>query len=312
MANIITGTTVINLDISIWTGKARLRREEVDDRDLPPEALVTMGSKKLFDPERLKVFHTLKANAFKVCHRNGVKFLGGWLVADSNVTAVGEQLMKFKTSWDAELVGFLSVYDMCCQEWLAKNAQWASILRSAMPNGAEIAQRFNFGWQAYNVVPAPVDVAGDQMREEAASIGNRAMEKLAREIADTAYVYEDVTKNLKPAPLRRIAELCRAVAFSAPEVDKLGDVLEALANSGSAILAKLTMQTLSDPKNIASICQPDREPEDILAGITLPAPAAEVEELVAEAEEVLQETPAAAQQSAVHNMANMIDSGGLW
>lgn len=320
MANIVTGTSVINLDISIWTGKARLQRNEIDDTNLPPEALATLGSKKLFDPEKLKRFHGIKSSAFAACNKVGVRFLSGWLVGDKHLTGLTLQLQNYLADWSTELGKLTGSYGEECEAWLAQNAQWASILRSAMPTVYDVASRFHFGWHVFNVVPAPVDVPGNELKSEVSGVATRAMEKMAKAIADKYGSYEDPSRNLLTTPLCKLADQCRALAFSAPEIDKLGEVLDALAVSGSARLAAIVMKELSDPAKIADICRPDEAPEDILASITplapAPEPAPDVEALVQEAQDVLDNTVQHEEEPApvttVQDMADMIDSGGLW
>ena len=52
----------LKLDISIWTGKARLTPEDIPNAvaDMPPEALATLGSKRIFDPQALRPFNAAK------------------------------------------------------------------------------------------------------------------------------------------------------------------------------------------------------------------------------------------------------------
>lgn len=325
MADILTSSTVINLDISIWTGKAKLQRTEVDDSALPPEDLVTLGSKKIFDPVKLKKFHGLKSNAFSFCNRYGVKFMSGWLVDNNYIGELTAKLSEQRVKWDEEVRKFLANYHMECQDWLAANPQWANILANALPRQGEIAKRFNFGWQVFNIIPAPTDTNGDQTQDELAIVPTRAIEKMAKEIGDVRGVYAD-GKSFRDGPLKRLAAMARSLSFSSPEVDKLSEVLNELANLGSRNITQLILDKLQDPKELVALCVPGEDASDILANCTAshisPEPVSvtvpDYSSLITDAGSILDEVQPAlvkqeiGNQQAMSNMLGAIDSEGLW
>lgn len=265
MADILTSSTMLNLDISIWTGKAKLRRTEVDASALPPEELVTLGSKKIFDPAKLKRFHGIKSNAFAACNRYGVKCMGGWLVDNAYIQELADKLSAQRVQWDDEVRKFLATYQMECDDWLNQNPQWANILANALPRQSEIARKFNFGWQVFNIVPAPTDTNGDQTEDELAVVPTRAIEKMAKEIEEVLEIYAP-GKAFKAGPLRRLASMARSLSFSSPEVDKLSELLNQLADTGSLDIAQIMLAKLADPKELAAICVPNKASQDILDG----------------------------------------------
>lgn len=268
MSDILTGTTVINLDISIWTGKARLQRDEVDDSALPPEELATLGSKKLFDPNKLRKFYGVKSSAFATCNKYGVKFLGGWQVDDAYLPELINKLSAYRSTWDTLLSNFLASYQTDCQDWLAQNSQWANILANSMPRQSEIAKRFNFGWQTYNVIPAPTNANGDQTQDELSAVPTRAIEKMAREIGAIVDTFAP-GKTFRAAALRRVAGMCHALSFSSPEVVKLGEILEKLAVTGDADITHTMLTQLSNAQQLAAICTPAKTVDDILTDVVV-------------------------------------------
>ena len=70
MTRLLTDITVldrllaINLDISLWSARKKLTSEDFGDVELPPDDLASLGSKRICDPERLRVFNALKARTF--------------------------------------------------------------------------------------------------------------------------------------------------------------------------------------------------------------------------------------------------------
>ena len=50
--------TLVVLSVTIWSGRKKLRPEDLKlGTEIPPEDLVSLGSKRVCNPEDLKVFH---------------------------------------------------------------------------------------------------------------------------------------------------------------------------------------------------------------------------------------------------------------
>lgn len=69
--------TALRLDVNIWSARKKLTPADFGTLDLPPEKLASLGSKKVCNPEDLRVFATLKARAISLLDRHGIRFLGG-------------------------------------------------------------------------------------------------------------------------------------------------------------------------------------------------------------------------------------------
>jgi hypothetical protein len=54
----------VNLDVRIWSGRKKLTAEDLSlGADVPPEDLVSLGSKRVCDPDAIKVFHRITCPA---------------------------------------------------------------------------------------------------------------------------------------------------------------------------------------------------------------------------------------------------------
>ena len=80
--------TAIRLDVNIWSARRKLTATDLATPDLPPESLASLGSKKVCNPEDLRVFATLKARAIALLDRHGVRFLGGWVIPEAATRSV--------------------------------------------------------------------------------------------------------------------------------------------------------------------------------------------------------------------------------
>lgn len=55
----------LRLDVNIWSARKKLTPADFGTLDLPPEKLASLGSKKVCNPEDLRVFATLNPNTDK-------------------------------------------------------------------------------------------------------------------------------------------------------------------------------------------------------------------------------------------------------
>ena len=66
---ILDNLLALNLDISLWSARKKMTPEDLGGAELPPEDLASLGSKRIADPECLRIFGALKARAFNYLDR---------------------------------------------------------------------------------------------------------------------------------------------------------------------------------------------------------------------------------------------------
>ena len=75
---VLDNLLVLNLNVNLWSARKKMVLEDFGGAELPPEDLASLGSKRIADPNSLKVFVTLKARAFNYLDRHGIRFMSGW------------------------------------------------------------------------------------------------------------------------------------------------------------------------------------------------------------------------------------------
>ncbi len=60
--SVLQNVICINIVIRIWSGMRRIQKEDLMDAagQLPPDELVTLGSKRLMSPKKLAPFQTIR------------------------------------------------------------------------------------------------------------------------------------------------------------------------------------------------------------------------------------------------------------
>lgn len=78
----------INLTISLWSARKKMTVKDIGGVSLPSKDLSSFGSKRIADPETLKVFGTLKARAVNFLDRHGVRFMSGWAISEDAASEI--------------------------------------------------------------------------------------------------------------------------------------------------------------------------------------------------------------------------------
>jgi hypothetical protein len=112
------------------------------------------GSKRVSDPEALKVFNRLKQSAERACLGVGARFLGGFAVPNEQAEAFAEQLHALKGELERETQCFLADYDRSLQEYIASLPEWEEPIRRAVEPAGVVAGRLHFSYQLIQVSPA--------------------------------------------------------------------------------------------------------------------------------------------------------------
>lgn len=156
--DVLAHSVIMSLDVSIWSGKAKLDRQELSDADgLPPEQMATLGSKKLFNPAKLRIFNALKARATSALDAAGTKFLGGWLVPEQRFGSVRDAVDHAQGDFNKAVADFISNYQSDLDDWCRQFPEWEYNIRRAAPDTGELMRKFGFSWQAFSAAPLPMD-----------------------------------------------------------------------------------------------------------------------------------------------------------
>ncbi|EGV28136.1 hypothetical protein ThidrDRAFT_4037 [Thiorhodococcus drewsii AZ1] len=230
--------TLISLSVAIWGGRKRLRPEDLGlgDQAIPSDELVHWGSKRICNPEALRVFHTLKGQAERACLKVGTRFLGGFLVPNDQVPGLSAELERFKVRFEQEVQSFLAGYDHEIADWIARHPHWERQLREAVEPAQRVAGRFAFRYRPLVIRPAE-DHPGT-LAEDAAEIGGSIFHEIAQIARDLEKSLVGQTQMSQRAlgTLRRVRDKLAVLSFVDPRIppvlEPLEDFLHRVPRSG--------------------------------------------------------------------------------
>jgi len=216
---------------TLWSGNGRLRHEDLglSEDEAPPEAIASLGTKKLFPPAKLKALQKLKRLMHRDCAEVGMRFLGGYAVPEAKAEALAAKLDDRVREGQALADEFLRNFDATVKAWHRDNPEWAHILRAGTPQKEAVGARIRFDYEAYLVSKPKSSVVGARFGGAVSALGDSLYREVASEAADF------VQKSLLPGredgtqrtagPVRRMLEKLRGLSFLDARITPLIDVL---------------------------------------------------------------------------------------
>lgn len=260
--------TMIRLDVSIWSARAKLRREDLpSDANLPPEEMATLGSKRLFDPERIKTFNTIKARAVSTLDKKCVRFLGGWATHEDRLEELARALDEIADDFNYEKTRFIRDYTIEVEKWINQFPEWENILRAALPQEHELPGKFAYNFQMFKVAPAETGGSyfADNMHSTLSSLERTLLDEVARSIGATYKECfngkETVTKKAF-RPMRTLLDKIRGLTFLHPNIAGLEVILaeaidmveENAQDKGHVTMFKNLMLAMQSGEAIDNLC----------------------------------------------------------
>ena len=223
----------LNLDISLWSARKKMTVEDMGGAQLPPEDLASLGSKRIADPETLKIFGTLKARAVNYLDRHGVRFMCGWAIPEEQAGEIVNELLKTRNEFNNAKDAFLADYDQSIQTWIDKHSQWADIIRNSTVGPDYVRARMSFKWQMFKVAPLMGHKDKNAMlesglAEEVTNLGSTLFGEIAHD-ADEMWrrVYQGRAEVTHKAlsPLRTLHKKLMGLSFVEPHVAPVADII---------------------------------------------------------------------------------------
>ena len=219
--------------IHLWTARKKLKREMLEGT-IPPAILASLGSMRIINPEKLKPFEKIKRQAIKAIEERGVRFLGGYAVAQDRIQDVVDRLEVLQTEFYELKANFLSNYERWVVEWTDKEWEkqtWADAIRASFTPRAQVDAGLQFGYSACRVLPdgdkhlactlgREVRGLSDQLYAETAQTAVRLLET---GLASRGHVTQTTLNTV-----RKMNAKLRGLMFLSREVKGLTQYIEAV------------------------------------------------------------------------------------
>lgn len=254
-------------EISCISGRKKLQRQDLgENAELPPEVMVSLGSKKVIDPQLINPFERFKNKAKKACLSYGVAFMGGYAAPTDKVNALIDELKDVKQEFydykkeflKADFNGWINSFE---------EKYRAILVRDAAIDIGYMDSQIQFGFTAIHITPYGNAIIQDGFASQVKSLADEVYE-------DVASVADKFLKNLNSKdaisqhtlnPLRRSAEKLRTLAFIDPSVEGLCEYMSQVLDN-LPLTGKVTGQ---DYNNALSLLNNLRDPQAAKSFVSL-------------------------------------------
>ncbi|MBK5938221.1 DUF3150 domain-containing protein [Halochromatium roseum] len=214
-------TTLFLIDYHIWSGRKKLRPEDLRmGQDRPPDELISLGSKKVCDPQALRVFHRKRRQVERELLAVGTRFLGGYLVPNSHAAAVLVEANRLTGEARDAAEAFLADYDRHIDAWCAAYPRWEPAIRKAIDPVEVVRAQLRFRVQALRIETS-LAVAEDTLAEDLEAVGETIfseVERMARHL-EASFLGKDELSQRVLGTFRRIADKLDALSFADYRID---------------------------------------------------------------------------------------------
>jgi len=220
---------VLNLDVSIWSARKKLTPSDFGGAKLPPEELASLGSKKICNPEDLRIFGTLKSRAVNMLDRIGVRFLNGWGLPENLAEQVVNDLQVIHDEFMDAKDKFLNTYDQTILDWINHHPEWKSIIGNSVVSADYVRSRMGFKWQLFQLAPPKKKFIHDGLQTEVSKLGQTLYGEIARTAEETwnkCYSGKDQVSHKAISPLRSIYEKLNGLSFVEPCAAPIANLLK--------------------------------------------------------------------------------------
>jgi hypothetical protein len=232
---------VINLGISLWSGRKKLKPEDLKGVNLPPDKLASLGSKRVYDPEALNVFANLKAKAERACLKVGTRFLSGYAIPEDNVPALLVELAEIGEEYACEKTAFLNKYQSTLNEWIVEAGEWANIIRAAVETEEAVSEKLSFGFTPFRVGPCAIEnenedadtLAQDLLSNQVNGLAGQLLKEIglaARQAFEASFKGRTEVTRKALRPFVSMRDKLKGLMFVAPQ-----EIVGMLANINAAL-----------------------------------------------------------------------------
>ena len=284
---ILDSRLALNLNISVWSARKKMCLEDFGGAELPPEDLASLGSKRIADPDSLKIFTTLKARAFNYLDRHGIRFMSGWAIPEDKAGDIIDELIQIRETFLHEKETFLADYDQSIENWINRHCKWGNIIRESTVGLDYVRSRLSFSWQLYKVSPLtdhdnPNAVCESGLNEEVEGLAGTLFNEIANsatEIWQKVYAGKDTVTHKALSPLKTLHQKLCGLTFVEPHVAPVASLIQTAINSIPAkgnitgkdiLLLQGVVSMLRDPSSMLQHSQrliEGHSPQDVMSAL---------------------------------------------
>ena len=218
-------------ETSLWTGRAKLTAEDLglDEEDVPPEAVASLGSKAVIDKVALRPLNRKRYQLRRACLEVGTKFLSGFAVSADEAEDLVSKLDSLVNEGEALAKQFVATLDTKLDAWHEANPKWKHIFGSGTPERQKIAKKISFGYTCIVVQSPDNPNVAKNLIAEVDMLGSNLIDEIVKEaklfVKRSLTEGRDAGSQKTTKPIRRLGKKIHALRFVDPSLAPMAEVV---------------------------------------------------------------------------------------
>ncbi len=224
----------VNLTVSTVGGRKKLFPTDLGiNTSEEDKNVLSLGSKKIIDPDVVRPFLQYKHRAINVLATNGLRFSRLFLVPlDTYNSEVEQQLALLSDDYYKYKKWFLVNYLDLIQDWARRNPKWEESILKNLPSPRYIDEHLHFSFEPFSIQPATTALSKKNENKNKFSLREQFLEEISQEAADSMRGFIDGGRLTRRTlnPLKRICEKAQKLAFVSPDTEIFFEYLKKTVN----------------------------------------------------------------------------------
>lgn len=280
ISGLLDNLTVFHLSIGLAQGRKKLKAEDIGIAE-PNKELISLGSKKVFDPSRLLPFRMSRNESLRLCRTAGTRFMESptlFAVANGEASELAKKLTAIQSEFLTNKAAFLPEVDKLNRDWQLANPNHELALRETF-SSEYFDSALSYTFHAARIGMSNDPVLDQPLVANVLNLGDvliREVTEDAAETVKTSFAQKTRCTHKVFAPLRRLSTKLKSLGFLSPialdVATFVDDTLAAMPPAGAHIEGtafyrlKFMVETLADVAKVHAFLQGERtQPvEDVL------------------------------------------------
>lgn len=214
--DVLKDVSIVNVECHIWGGRSKLTATDLGAaaKDMPPEDLASLGSKKIYPQEDLRPLQTAKKAVERVLANAGLRFMGGmtYAIPNDRLKEVQADVEFQRQTFLREKEAIRASYRRRVDEWVNEHAEWAGVIRAAIVPLERVMEGISFEVHTFQLESMTMS-SSDSLQS---TLADKLFEEVARDarktLKDSFTGRERITRRAL-RPIRSLSDKLKSLGF---------------------------------------------------------------------------------------------------
>lgn len=229
---------LFQLDVTLICGRKQARTDDIESVKgvrLEQDDVLTLGSKKIFDPEAVRALKRYRDRMLRCLLKDGSPFMGGIAVPADRAEGKAMELDNIVDEAHNYRDGLIAKLPSLIEDYANKNQAWSDTIKQSAYTPDYIRRKVRFAWHHTRVAAVgDSDRLSRNLRGNVGGLLGQVLDDVAKEarlLQEKSLQGKDQTTRKVLRPLLAAKEKLLGFEFLDPRVRSVAAMIEAVAKS---------------------------------------------------------------------------------